>query len=104
MSNGRLKSAYELAMERLSQRDSSMKKQVLSDETKVLIADIRSEYDAKIAEREIMFRSRTSEMSMELSGPELIVRQIEVENDYKNSVAVLKLTMEDKIKKARQGI
>jgi hypothetical protein len=52
------KSAYELAMERLRQKDreAGISEQPLTDEQKTKIAEIRSFYDAKLAERDILHR------------------------------------------------
>jgi hypothetical protein len=58
MSEDRLKSAYELAMERFQKKDAEagIERQPLTDEQKAEIADIRSRYQAKIAELEILHR------------------------------------------------
>jgi hypothetical protein len=50
------KSAYEIAMERLRQKDreAGVSDWPLTDEQKARIAEIRKIYDAKLAEREIL--------------------------------------------------
>ncbi|MBI1734163.1 MAG: hypothetical protein HYR51_03220 [Candidatus Rokubacteria bacterium] len=52
------KSAFELAMERLRQKDreAGVAEPPLTDQQKASIAEIRSFYDAKLAEREILHR------------------------------------------------
>jgi hypothetical protein len=52
------KSAFELAMERLRQKDreEGVVERPLSDEQKAAIADVRKVYEAKVAEREILHR------------------------------------------------
>ena len=52
------KSAYELAMERLRQKDKEggVVERPLTDEQKTAIAEARRVYDAKVAEREILHR------------------------------------------------
>jgi hypothetical protein len=52
------KSAYELAMERLRQKDKEggVVERPLNDEQKKAIADARRVYEAKVAEREILHR------------------------------------------------
>jgi hypothetical protein len=52
------KSAYELAMERLRQKDkeAGVVEHPLTDEQKAAIADARKFYEAKVAEREILHR------------------------------------------------
>lgn len=59
MSDDSPRSAYEIAMERLRQKDvqDGVDRQPRTDEQKAAIADIRSLYDAKIAQAEVMHRS-----------------------------------------------
>lgn len=54
------KSAYELAMERLRKKDADegVEQRPVTDEQKAAIAEIRSTYEAKLAQEEIMQRSR----------------------------------------------
>ena len=56
----RLKSSFELAMERLRQKDAEagVTTRVLSDAAKAQIAEVRSIYEAKIAEQQVMLQSR----------------------------------------------
>lgn len=53
------KSAYELAMEKLRKKDAAagIQEQVLSDEQRAAIAEARSVYESRVAERRIMHRS-----------------------------------------------
>jgi hypothetical protein len=55
-----VKSAYELAMERLKKRDAEEGVQAtpLTDEQKAAIAEARSFYGAKIAEQEVLLDAR----------------------------------------------
>ena len=55
-----LKSAYELAMERLKKKDADagIEAVALTDEQKAAIAEARNYYDAKIAEQEVLFQSK----------------------------------------------
>ena len=52
-----MKSAYELAMERLKQDDSGDEKP-LTEETKKSLAEVDEKYKAKIAEREIFLSQK----------------------------------------------
>jgi hypothetical protein len=60
MSEGAPKSAYELAMERLRQKDAEagVVEQKLTDEQKAAIAEARSVYEARVAERQILHRDK----------------------------------------------
>jgi hypothetical protein len=53
------KSAYELILERLKQKDRAegVVERVLSDEQKAKIAELRRVYEAKLAEREILYQA-----------------------------------------------
>ena len=61
MSDDRLKSAYELAMERFQKKDAEagFVQTPMTAEQKTAIAEIRSRYQAKIAELEILHRGNT---------------------------------------------
>jgi len=54
------KSAYELAMERLRKKDAEqgVVEQKLTDEQKAAIAEARSVYEARVAERQILHRQK----------------------------------------------
>jgi hypothetical protein len=56
MSDEGPKSAFELAMERLRQKDreAGVAERPLTDEQKAAIAEVRNVHDAKLAEREIL--------------------------------------------------
>lgn len=55
-----LKSAFELAMERLRRKDeeAGITSRPLTDAEKASIAEVRSFYEAKIAEQQVMHESR----------------------------------------------
>ena len=55
MANDGPKSAYELALERLRQKEGAEEaERPLTDEQKAAIAEVRSVYESKMAEREIL--------------------------------------------------
>jgi hypothetical protein len=58
--DNRLKSSFELAMERLRQKDAEagVTTRPLTDADKAAIAEIRNYYEAKIAEQQVMHQSR----------------------------------------------
>jgi hypothetical protein len=55
-----MKSAYELAMERLRKQDekAGVEHRLLTDAQKTAIAEVRNFYDAKIAEQDVLQQSR----------------------------------------------
>ena len=61
MDDGAPKSAYELAMERLKKKDADegVSERALSDDQKNEIAEVRKTYGARLAQEEILFKSKT---------------------------------------------
>lgn len=93
-----MKSAYELAMERL-QADDPSGSQALTDEQKARLAELDKTYQAKIAEREIFLQGKLSEARQagDRNATEDIQRQISHEK------ARLEEEREEKKEKIRQG-
>lgn len=60
----RLKSSFELAMERLRQKDAEagVVQRTLTDDEKAAIADLRSLYESKIAEQQVMLQSKLAQV------------------------------------------
>ncbi len=75
-----MKSAYELAMDRLKEQDSGDEKPI-SDETKQALAAVDEKFKAKIAEREIFLNQKLEAAlaSGEMQDAEAIRRQISSE-------------------------
>ena len=97
----KIKSAYELAMERLAKTDPSVQSRKFSDAQKNRITDVRKEYQAKIAEREIMLKSKLNELRDSGDYKEFLLRKSELEINVNDAVQVLKLEMERKIEAIR---
>jgi hypothetical protein len=53
------KTAYEIILERLQKRDreQGVEERLLTDEQRARIAEVRKTYEAKLAEREILYQS-----------------------------------------------
>ena len=62
--NTPLKSSFELAMERLRQKDAAagIVSRTLTDAEKAAIADLRSLYESKLAEQQVMLQSRLAQV------------------------------------------
>jgi hypothetical protein len=91
-----MKSAYELAMERLNKTSPTVK---LTDEQKKEIAELESKYAAKIAEREIFVKG---EMAKAVSKGDMeAIEQLEKQlvSDRKS----LQAELEEKKAKVREG-
>ena len=74
------KSAFELAMEKLKKKDaeSGVEAQVLTDAQRTAIADAKSLYEARVAERRIMHQSSTAGV---FDPAELQERETELRRD-----------------------
>jgi hypothetical protein len=93
-----LKSAYELAMERLRSRDRD-ERVPLSEEQRHRIVEVRAEFQARRAEASIMADARKS--AAIAAGDD--VRLEQVENDYRREVARLNAEEESRIETLRRG-
>jgi hypothetical protein len=74
------KSAYELAMERLRKKDADegVQPATLTDAQRTAIAEIRSSYEARVAERKIMHQSAVASV---FDPAELEERALELRRD-----------------------
>ena len=92
------KSALELAMERLKKKDAEegISERALTDDQKNEIAEVRKTYGAKLAQEEILFKSK-------LQGfPDREARQVLAEN-YRRDVERLTHERDRKIDKIRNA-
>jgi hypothetical protein len=92
------KSAYELAMERLRKKDaeSGVEQRVLTAEQRAAIAETRSFYDAKLAEREVLHQSTVRRTG----DPEALAV---LEQEYRRDRERLSSERDSKIEKIRRG-
>jgi len=91
------KSAYELAMERLRKKDAEdgVIEQKLTDAQKAAIAEARSVYEARVAERQILHR----EKQLALADP----AALDVANEeYRRDLERLAYDRDARIKKIRE--
>jgi hypothetical protein len=93
-----LKSSYELAMERLRQRDeeAGIERTPVTEAQKAAIAEIRSFYGSKIAELEVLHQGR---LRATVDPGERAAR----EEEYRRDRERLGSERDAKIAKARQG-
>lgn len=92
------KSAYELAMERLKQRDAEagIERKPVTDAQKAAIAEIRNFYESKLAEAQVLYESNRRK-STDLAALEAL------EQDYRRERERLTSERERKIEKARNA-
>jgi hypothetical protein len=91
-----MKSAYELAMERLNKTSPTVK---LTAAQKKELAELDSKYAAKIAEREIASKSEMDKAAEAGDAEKLEQIQRQLSDDRKK----LQSELEDKKERARQG-
>ena len=91
-----MKSAYELAMERLKKKDAEegVSERTLTEEQKLEIAEIRKTYGAKLAQEEILFKAN----AQGLFEPEA---RRTLEDNYRRDVERLTHERDRKIEKVR---
>jgi hypothetical protein len=91
------KSAYELAMERLKKKDAEtgVVEQKLSDAQKAAIAEVRSIYEARLAERQILHRDK----QLTIVDP---AEMIKMEDEYRRDLERFANDRDAKIRKIRQ--
>jgi hypothetical protein len=98
--DGKLKSAYELAMERLRAKDREEgvdEPTPLTDEQKRRIAELRAEAQARLAELEILRKKTVAEAA---GDPEKLA---EIEEKYGIDRGRIESRLESKIDKVRDG-
>ncbi|HUR33723.1 MAG TPA: hypothetical protein VM032_07995 [Vicinamibacterales bacterium] len=78
----RLKSSFELAMERLRQKDAEagITARTLTDAEKAQIAEIRNFYEAKLAELQVMHQSRLQKV-MDPAGRDALEAEARAERE-----------------------
>lgn len=98
MSDDAPKSAYELAMERLRQKDreAGVDERPVSAEQRSAIAEVRRVYEARLAEREILHHSKLRGMA----DPEA---RAALEEDYRRDRERLGTQRDAKIARIRDG-
>jgi len=91
-----MKSAYELAMERLEKESPQVK---ISDEKKQEIADIDSKYRAKIAERELFLKGKLEEVHAEGD----LSAAAQIEDELAREIRSLEARCEEQKESAREA-
>jgi len=98
MADKELKSAFELAMERLrkSDEEAGVERRTVTDTQKAAIAEIRNFYEAKLAEVELLHQSR---LRASVDPAERTAR----EEEYRRDRERLSTERDAKIEKARRS-
>ncbi len=96
-----MKSAVELAMEKLGKLQAQDPPAPLTDAQRQEINDLRKQYDAKIAEKEIMVQSEIRQLIQRRPPQEAMARAQELQQNLQETKAALRQELEDKIAAVR---
>ena len=96
-----MKSALELAMEKLKARQSEDSTVVLTDAQRQEISDLRKQYDAKIAEKEIMMQSEIRQLVQRRPPQEVMAAAQELREKFQQTKKALQEELEAKIAAVR---
>jgi hypothetical protein len=96
-----MKSALELAMEKLKARTSEESTVALTDAQRQEISDLRKQYDAKIAEKEIMMQSEIRQLIQRRPPQEAMAAAQELREKLQHTKKALQEELEAKITAVR---
>ena len=96
-----MKSALELAMEKLNARQSEESTVTLTDAQRQEISDLRKQYDAKIAEKEIMMQSEIRQFVQRRPPQEAMAAMQELREKFQHTKKALQEELEAKIAAVR---
>jgi hypothetical protein len=96
-----IKSALELAMEKLKARQSEDSTVVLTDAQRQEISDLRKQYDAKIAEKEIMMQSELRQLIQRRPPQEAMAAAQELREKFQQTKKAMQEELEAKIASVR---
>lgn len=97
-----MKSAVELAMEKLGKQQGQASSTPLSDEQRQQISDLRHQYDAKIAEKEIMLQSEIRNVIQQRPPHEAVATVQALQKQLQEVKTALREEMEGKIAAIRR--
>jgi hypothetical protein len=94
-----IKSAVELAMERLGKQQST--EPSLTDAQRQEISDLRKQYEAKIAEKDIMLQAEIRQLIQRRPPQEAAVTARELQEKFQEAKKALQKELEEKITAVR---
>lgn len=96
-----MKSALELAMEKLNARQAEETTVALTEAQRQEISDLRKQYDAKIAEKEIMMQSEIRQFVQRRPPQEAMAAAHELREKFQQAKKALQEELEAKIAAVR---
>ena len=97
-----MKSAVELAMEKLGKQQGEASSTPLTDEQRQQISDLRQQYDAKIAEKEIMLQSEIRKVVQRRPPHEAVATVQDLQKQLQETKAALRKELEGKVAAIRR--
>jgi hypothetical protein len=94
-----IKSAVELAMEKLGKQQSQ--EQSLTDAQRQEIGDLRKQYEAKIAEKDIMLQAEIRQLIQRRPPQEAVATARELQEKFQEAKKALQQELEEKIAAVR---
>jgi hypothetical protein len=99
-----MKSAIELAMEKLGKLQGADASTPLTDAKKQEISDLRKQYEAKIAEKEIMLQAELRRLVQRHPPQEAAATARELQEKFQEAKKTLQQELEEKIAAVRTRI
>ena len=97
-----LKSALELSLERSDKLAPELKSQKkLTKKQKQQIAEIRNEYAARIADKDVTFQDRVQKLSEQVGQEEIEIAKKELEEQFRSDKKKLEEQMEKEVEVVR---
>jgi hypothetical protein len=96
-----MKSAVELAMEKLGKLQAQEPSTPLTDEQRQEISDLRKQYEAKIAEKEIMLQAEIRQLVQRRPPHEAVATAHELQEKLQEAKKALQQELEEKIAAVR---
>ena len=98
-----MKSALELAMQKINARQDRAPVAALTDEQRLEIGDLRKQYEAKIAEKEIMMQAEIRRLVLNRPPQEAAAKVQELQAEFQESKKVLQVELESKVSGLRDA-
>jgi MoxR-like ATPase len=98
-----MKSAVELAMQKLNKRQQEEPSAPLTEAQRREISELRQQYDAKIAEKDIMMQSEIRQLVQRRPPQEAVAVVRELQENFQQTKKALQQELETKIAAVRTG-
>jgi hypothetical protein len=98
-----MKSALELAMQKINARQERAPVASLTEAQRLEIGELRKQYEAKIAEKEIMLQAEIGRLVRNRPPQEAVAKVQELQAEFQESKRVLQEELEAKVSALREA-